>query len=68
MKQKGNLYFRGAEVSDCGKWLILTPIKGCKNNLIYIGNLEEIKEITGKIPLTPVVTKLEADYEVRFII
>lgn len=58
----------GAEVSDCGNWLILTPIKGCKNNLIYVGNLAEIKEINGKIPLVPIVEKLEADYEVMLFL
>lgn len=56
-------YRIGCEVSDCGRWLILTPIKGCKNNLIYVGDLSSVNEITEKIPLKPVVEQLVADYE-----
>lgn len=53
---------RGASVSDCGKYLIVTPVQDCKDNLLYFAELPET--ITGKIELTPIVDKLEAEYEV----
>ncbi|XP_056645054.1 prolyl endopeptidase isoform X1 [Diorhabda sublineata] len=52
----------GAHVSHCGNYLVVTPIKGCKNNLLYFNKFDS-KQITGTLKLTPVVTKLEADYE-----
>lgn len=52
-------------MSHCGDYLILTPIKGCKNNLLFFTKFGKDKEITGKFSLTPVVTEFEADYEVR---
>ncbi|XP_065166170.1 prolyl endopeptidase-like isoform X2 [Atheta coriaria] len=48
-------------VSYCGNYLVVTAIKGCKNNLVYFAKLDG--GITGKLQLTPVVTELEADYE-----
>ncbi|KAL3283845.1 hypothetical protein HHI36_018015 [Cryptolaemus montrouzieri] len=51
----------GAEVSHCGKYLVITPVKGCKNNLLYIGKLD--KEITGELSLQPIVESFNADYE-----
>lgn len=53
----------GAQVSDCGTYLILTPIKGCKNYLLYFARIDPNETITKKLELTPVVTKFEADYE-----
>ena len=52
----------GATVSDCGRYLIVTPVQDCKDNLVYFGVLPS--EITGKIDLMPVISKLEAEYEV----
>lgn len=51
-------------VSDCGKYMIVTIIKACRDNLLYFADLEKNGEITGKIPLTPIVTEFEADYDV----
>ncbi|KAF2355436.1 Peptidase S9 prolyl oligopeptidase catalytic domain [Trinorchestia longiramus] len=51
----------GASVSDCGKYLVITPVQDCKDNLLYFAALPD--EITGRIELTPVVDKLEAEYE-----
>ncbi|KAJ8950325.1 hypothetical protein NQ318_021185 [Aromia moschata] len=34
-QQSEDIICRGASVSDCGNYLIVTPIKGCKNNLLY---------------------------------
>lgn len=57
-------YFRGAEVSDCGNWLIVTPLKDCRDNLVYFTPLKPGMNISNNLPLTQVVDKLEADYEV----
>lgn len=56
----------GAEISDCGRWLFITPRKDCKDNLLYFSDLHSLPggKITGKLNLTPIVTKFEADYEV----
>nr|XP_023016247.1 prolyl endopeptidase-like [Leptinotarsa decemlineata] len=53
----------GAEVSDCGNYLVITPIKGCKNNLLYFSELANNKEISGKLELTPIITEFVADFE-----
>jgi len=52
-----------AYVSDCGHYLVLTPIKGCKNNLLYFCNLKTVGDIKSRLPITPVVTEFKADYE-----
>lgn len=54
----------GAEVTDCGKWLLITPLKDCRDNLVYFTPLEPGKKIDGKLKLTKIVDKFEADYEV----
>jgi len=51
-------------VSDCGNWLIVTPRKDCRDNLVYFTPLEKGKEVKNNLPLTQVVDKFEADYEV----
>ncbi|GJQ78270.1 hypothetical protein Trydic_g22113 [Trypoxylus dichotomus] len=53
----------GATISHCGKYLVLTPIKGCKNNLLYFAKLEENREIKDVLKLQEVVGELKADYE-----
>lgn len=53
-----------AVVSDCGRYLIMMIVEGCRDNLLYFADLEKNGPITGKIPVTPVVTKFEADYDV----
>lgn len=58
--------YRGAEVSDCGRWLIVTPQKDCKDNLLYFSDLHAVPSgnINGELKLVQVVDKFEADYEV----
>ncbi|XP_031619279.1 prolyl endopeptidase-like [Contarinia nasturtii] len=51
------------QVSDCGKYLIVTIVKACRDNLLYFADLEKNGPINGKIPLTPIVTEFEADYD-----
>lgn len=51
-------------MTDCGKYLIVSPVKDCRDNLLFFAELSEKKEITGKLPLTQIVHKFEADYEV----
>ncbi|XP_026669731.1 prolyl endopeptidase isoform X1 [Ceratina calcarata] len=53
----------GAQVSDCGKWLIITPVKDCRDNLVYFTELKPGMQLNEKLQLTQVVDKLEADYE-----
>ncbi|OAD58944.1 Prolyl endopeptidase [Eufriesea mexicana] len=53
----------GAQVSDCGKWLIALPMKDCKDNLVYFTELTPEMKITGKLQLTQIIDKLNADYE-----
>lgn len=57
-----------AQVSDCGKYLFLIIIKDCRDNLVYFADLEENGPITGKLKITPIVTKFESDYDVRYYI
>ncbi|XP_031844678.1 prolyl endopeptidase isoform X2 [Nomia melanderi] len=53
----------GAEVSHCGKWLIVTPVKNCRLNLLYIAELKPDMKFKEKLQLTQVIHKFEADYE-----
>ena len=39
-------------------------MKDCRDNLVYLTKLERGKKIVGKLTLTKIVDKLEADYEV----
>ncbi|KPJ14629.1 hypothetical protein RR48_04489 [Papilio machaon] len=54
----------GAEVSDCGRYLLVSPVRDCRDNLLYFADLSKHPEITGLLPLTQIVHKFEADYEV----
>lgn len=45
--------------------MIVSIVKACRDNLLYFADLEKNGEITGKIPLTPIVTEFIADYEVN---
>ncbi|XP_064083332.1 prolyl endopeptidase-like [Macrobrachium nipponense] len=51
----------GAEVSDCGRHLIITTQQDCRDNLLYHAPLPE--HITSKIDHTCIVDTFEADYE-----
>ncbi|KAL7631541.1 UNVERIFIED_CONTAM: hypothetical protein RMT77_018157 [Armadillidium vulgare] len=51
----------GADVSDCGKYLILTPQQDCRYNLIYFSPLPEC--INTKLQLIPIVRNFNDDYE-----
>lgn len=53
-------------MSDCGRYLIVTPTSGSSGNEnLYFADLEKNGPITGQISLTPVVTTLEASYDVN---
>lgn len=52
------------EVSDCGKYLMLFIMKGCKDMLLYFSNLEKAGGITGKLDFTKIVTEFDSDYDV----
>lgn len=51
------------EVSDCGKYLMLFIMKGCKDMLLYFSNLEKAGGITGKLDFTKIVTEFDSDYD-----
>ncbi|KAJ0182721.1 hypothetical protein K1T71_002090 [Dendrolimus kikuchii] len=53
----------GAEVTDCGQYLIVSPVKDCRDNLLFFADLSKTPEITGLLNLTQIVHKFEADYE-----
>lgn len=63
MPEEPSWRFR-ADVSDCGKYLILSIVKDCRDNLIFYADLEKNGEVTGKIELKQVIFKFESDYEV----
>lgn len=51
------------EVSDCGKYLMLFIMKGCKDMLLYFSNLEKAGGITGKLDFIKIVTEFDSDYD-----
>jgi len=55
----------GATVSDCGRYLFVTPSQDCKYNLLYFCDLsEQAKDgIKGKFSLTQIVGEFKADYD-----
>ncbi|KER22950.1 hypothetical protein T265_09078 [Opisthorchis viverrini] len=55
----------GAEVSVCGRYLLVSYRDGCEpNNLLYYCDLASINySITGKLNLIPIVNEFEAVYE-----
>nr|ACI03586.2 prolyl-endylpeptidase [Eurygaster integriceps] len=51
-------------VSDCGRGVVILPSKFCHNNLVYFSDLSTLKDgIKGKLDVTCIVDKFEADYE-----
>ncbi|XP_077296032.1 prolyl endopeptidase isoform X1 [Arctopsyche grandis] len=56
-------FFREAEVSDCGKYLIVGTAKDCRFNLLFFADLSLTPVISGKLKLTQVVFKFEGDFE-----
>lgn len=52
-------------MSDCGKYLIVSIYEELRQNLLYIVDLEENGEIVGRIPLIPIISQFNADYEVN---
>ncbi|KAL5013132.1 hypothetical protein ScPMuIL_007402 [Solemya velum] len=55
----------GAELSDCGRYLVLSISEGCDPvNRFYYTDLEKIPEgINGKLAYTKVVDNFDAEYE-----
>lgn len=53
-----------AIVSECGRYLIVAVREGCQDNLLYFADMESLPNgITGKINLTPIIDKFEAEYD-----
>lgn len=59
---------RQGEVTDCGRYLIVTAGRDCEYNMVFYCDLQSLPNgtVSEKLPLTPVVDKLEADYEVKY--
>lgn len=55
--------FRSTEVSDCGKYLLVTTHQECRDNMLFFTKLESSEDIKGCFDLTQVVYKFEHDYE-----
>lgn len=55
----------GAELSDCQRYLIVTTMKDCRDNMVFICDLEALPggKITGKLPLIQIVHELDSDYD-----
>lgn len=55
----------GAEVSDCGDYLVITPLEGCDPvNRLYYTNLKTLPDgINGLLPYVKVVDNFDAQYE-----
>lgn len=55
----------GAEVSDCGRYLILSPREGCDPvNRLFIVDLQALKDpISGLLPYKKIVDDFKAEYE-----
>ncbi|XP_031624415.1 prolyl endopeptidase-like isoform X2 [Contarinia nasturtii] len=51
-----------AEISHCGKYLIVTSTITTSDNLVFFADLEQNGPINGKISLIPIITKFEADF------
>uniref|UniRef100_A0A6E8VZ53 Prolyl endopeptidase n=1 Tax=Anopheles coluzzii TaxID=1518534 RepID=A0A6E8VZ53_ANOCL len=51
------------EVSDCGKYLMLFIMKGCKDMLLYFSNLEKAGTLESKLDFVKVVTEFDSDYD-----
>lgn len=53
-------------VSDCGSYLMLFIMKGCKDMLLYFTDLRKVAGVKGKFEFVKVVEKFESDYDVSF--
>ncbi|XP_026274717.1 prolyl endopeptidase isoform X2 [Frankliniella occidentalis] len=62
---KEPLWRIGAELSDCQRYLIVTTMKDCRDNMVFICDLEALPggQITEKLPLIQIVHELDSDYD-----
>lgn len=52
------------EVSDCGKYLMLFIMKGCKDMLMFFSEIGKLEKIEKQLEFIRVVNTFEADYDV----
>jgi len=52
-----------SNVSDCGKYLILSISHTVRDNMLYYADLKPDEPITSKMDFKPIVDKFEADYQ-----
>ena len=58
-----NYYYRGAQVSDCGEYVLVVTHQECRDNLLYFTKCKGSESITGQFDLTQVVYKFEHDFQ-----
>jgi len=60
-------FFSGAEVSDCGKFLVLAISQGCDpvNRLFYVDLSTLPDDFSGLLTYVKVVDNFDAEYEVE---
>ncbi|XP_016963113.1 prolyl endopeptidase [Drosophila biarmipes] len=51
------------DVTDCGKYLILSISHTVRDNMLYYADLKPDEPITSKLEFKPIVDKFEADYD-----
>ena len=61
LKRLGEIFCSGAEVSDCGRYLIITISEGCDPvNKLYYCDLHQLKDgIKGRMRRTHVSAKIQ---------
>lgn len=69
MHNNSRKYYRNSsgEVSDCGRYLIVTASQTCQENSIFFTDLSALPDqtITGKLEVTPVTGKMSGtEFEV----
>lgn len=60
------MFYRGAEVSDCGRYLVYAVREGCDPvNRLFYTDLSTLPDgIKGKLPYVKVVDNFDAEYDV----
>ncbi|XP_067622194.1 prolyl endopeptidase isoform X2 [Eurosta solidaginis] len=52
-----------AVVSDCGRYVIMCIVKGCRDNLLFYIDLSQAENIRAGLMITKLINEFECDYE-----